>query len=204
MENAVQFGQPVLLENVGEELDPSLEPILLKNLFKQGAAWCLRIGDSTVEYDDKFKLYITTKLRNPHYLPEVSTKVTLLNFMITPAGLQDQLLGVVVAEERPDLEQAKSKLLLQSAENQRVLAELEDKILHVLSSSQGNILTDETAIKVLNESKKLSNEIEEKQKAADATEKEIDETRAGYTPVASHASRLFFVTADMGNIDPMY
>ena len=37
LENCIQFGTPVLLENVGEELDPSLEPLLLKQLFKQGA-----------------------------------------------------------------------------------------------------------------------------------------------------------------------
>ena len=36
LENAIQFGLPVLLENVGEELDPSLEPVLLKQLFKSG------------------------------------------------------------------------------------------------------------------------------------------------------------------------
>lgn len=46
----IQFGQPVLLENVGEELDPSLEPLLLKQIFKQGGANCIRLGDSTVEY----------------------------------------------------------------------------------------------------------------------------------------------------------
>ena len=46
------------------------------------------------------RFFITTKLRNPHYLPEISTKVTLLNFMITPEGLEDQLLGIVVAKER--------------------------------------------------------------------------------------------------------
>ena len=36
LENCIQFGTPVLLENVGEELDPSLEPLLLKQTFKQG------------------------------------------------------------------------------------------------------------------------------------------------------------------------
>ena len=36
MENSIQFGTPVLLENVGQELDPSLEPLLLKQTFKQG------------------------------------------------------------------------------------------------------------------------------------------------------------------------
>ena len=58
------------------------------------------VGDNVIEYSSDFRLYITTKLRNPHYLPELSTKVTLLNFMITPEGLEDQLLGIVVAKER--------------------------------------------------------------------------------------------------------
>ncbi len=86
LENAIQFGQPVLLENLNEEIDPSLEPVLLKHVFKQGGVPCIRLGDATIEYSDAFRFYMTTKLRNPHYLPEVSTKVTLLNFMITPAG----------------------------------------------------------------------------------------------------------------------
>ena len=60
----------------------------------------LRLGDALVEYSKDFRFYITTKLRNPHYLPELSTKVSLLNFMITPEGLEDQLLGLVVAKER--------------------------------------------------------------------------------------------------------
>lgn len=59
--------------------------------------------------------YITTKMRNPHYLPEVSVKVNLLNFMITPAGLADQLLGVVMAAERLDLEEQKAALVVAGA-----------------------------------------------------------------------------------------
>ena len=45
----------------------------------------------------------------------------------------------------------------------RQLKEIEDKILEVLSTSEGNILEDETAIKVLSSSKVLANEISEKQ-----------------------------------------
>ena len=63
------------------------------------------------------RFYITTKVRNPHYLPEVAVKVTLLNFMITPAGLSNQMLGVVVATERPDLEEQKAQLVLTGAGN---------------------------------------------------------------------------------------
>ncbi|XP_069052852.1 dynein axonemal heavy chain 7 isoform X2 [Lepisosteus oculatus] len=204
LENCIQFGTPVLLENVGEELDPILEPLLLKQTFKQGGSVCIRLGDSTIEYAPDFRFYITTKLRNPHYLPETSVKVTLLNFMITPEGMQDQLLGIVVARERPDLEEEKQALILQGAENKRQLKEIEDKILEVLSSSEGNILEDETAIKILSSSKVLANEISEKQAVAETTEKKIDETRMGYRPIAVHSSILFFSIADLANIEPMY
>lgn len=81
----VTFGHPVLMENCGEELDPALEPLLLKQIVKNE----LKLADGAVEYNHDFKFYMTTKLRNPHYLPEISTKVTLLNFMITTEGLAD-------------------------------------------------------------------------------------------------------------------
>ncbi|CAG5135171.1 unnamed protein product, partial [Candidula unifasciata] len=204
LENCIQFGTPVLLEGIQEELDPLLEPLLLKQVFKQAGALCIKLGDSTIEYSNDFKFYVTTGLRNPHYLPETSVKVTLLNFMITPEGLQDQLLGIVVAKERPELEEEKSVLIIQGANNKRQLKEIEDKILEILSSSQGNILEDETAIKVLSSSKILSNEISEKQAIAEETEIKIDEARMGYTPIAVHSTVLFFSIADLANIDPMY
>jgi dynein heavy chain len=76
LENAIQFGLPVLLENLQEELDPSLEPLLLKQIFKQGGMDCIRLGDAVIEYSSQFKFYMTTTLRNPHYLPEVNVKVS--------------------------------------------------------------------------------------------------------------------------------
>ncbi|XP_053982409.1 dynein axonemal heavy chain 7 [Hylaeus volcanicus] len=204
LENAVQFGQPVLLENVGEELDAALEPLLMKQTFRSGGTVCIKIGDSIIQYSDNFRFYITTKLRNPHYLPEVAVKVTLLNFMITPIGLEDQLLGIVVAKERPDLESEKNQLIVQGAANKKMLKEIEDRILEVLSTSEKNILEDETAISVLSSSKLLSDEIVAKQTAAEITEMSIDEARLKYTPIAVYSTVLFFTIAVLANIDPMY
>lgn len=95
-------------------------------------------------------------------------------------------------------------VLFQSAENKKQLKQIEDKILEVLSSSEGNILEDETAIEVLSSSKKLANEIEEKQAIAEATEQKIDIARLGYKPIAVHSSVLFFSISDLANIEPMY
>ncbi|CAB0039603.1 unnamed protein product [Trichogramma brassicae] len=198
LENAIQFGQPILLENIGEELDALLEPVLMKHTFRQGGALCIKLGDSVVEYHNDFRMYITTKLRNPHYLPEIVVKVTLINFMITASGLEDQLLGIVVAKERPDLEAEKNSLIIQGAENKKLLKETEDKILALLATSEGDILEDEEAIAVLSSSKVLSNEIQVKQAAAEITEKTIDDTRLGYSPIAVYSTVLFFTTTQLG------
>jgi len=83
LENCVQFGNPVLLENVGEELDPILESLLLKQTFKQGGAVCIKLGDNVLEYAADFRFYITSKYRNPHYMPEVAVKVCIRQRLYT-------------------------------------------------------------------------------------------------------------------------
>jgi len=58
----------------------------------QGGRLLIRLGDTDIEYNSGFKFYMTTKLSNPHYLPEVCIKVTIINFTVTKTGLEDQLL----------------------------------------------------------------------------------------------------------------
>jgi len=132
LEAAIRFGNHVLIENVGVELDPAIEPLLQKQIVKKAGSLSIKIGDSIIDYDKNFKLFMTTKLRNPHYLPEVSTKVTILNFMITFEGLSDQLLGIVVAKEEPELETQKEQLVIESAKYKDKLLEIENQILKTL------------------------------------------------------------------------
>ena len=204
LENAIRFGQPVLLENVEEELDPGLEPVLLKQTFKKGGQVLLHLGDSDIPYSEEFKLYITTKLPNPHYMPEVCIRATLVNFTVTLKGLEDQLLVDVVRYERPDLEQRKDKLIVSIASDKRQLQEIEDKILQMLAESSGDILDDEELIDSLAASKTTSAAIGTRMREAEVTTKEIDDTRELYRPVATRGSILYFVIADMAMVDTMY
>lgn len=102
LEGAIRMGNPVLIENIAEETDPAIEPLLQKQISKKGSNMTIKLGDQIIDYAPEFKFYLTTKLANPHYLPEVSTKVTLINFMITFEGLADQLLNIVVEKEDPE------------------------------------------------------------------------------------------------------
>ena len=70
LEASVRSGGAVLLEDVGEALDPSLETVLAQAVYHDQGRTLLKVGDTAVDYHDAFRLYITTKLPNPHYLPE--------------------------------------------------------------------------------------------------------------------------------------
>ena len=204
LEMALQIGSPVLIENIAETLDPILEPILLKQIVTTSGKSTVRFGDATVEYNPQFRLYMTTKFRNPHYAPETVVRVNLLNFMATVDGLQDQMLGICVANEEPELEAQREQLVLEDAEHKRQLKEIEDQILYLLKTAEGNILDDETLIDTLAQSKVTSNQIEQKVKIGLRTHETIGRAREGYKPVAFHASQIFFCIAELSMIDPMY
>ncbi|XP_015437708.1 PREDICTED: dynein heavy chain 7, axonemal-like [Dufourea novaeangliae] len=204
IERAMEYGKPVLVENVLEELPPALDPILMKSIYKMGGLWFITLGEKVIEYSLRFRLYITTKLRNPHYLPEVFNKVTLINFALTMDGLEDQLLGIVVAKERPDLQEKREYLIVQSAANRKALQQVEDNILRTLADSGASILEDEDAIEILDSSKILSIDILKKQSSAKKTEIQIEGFRQSYKPIARHSSALYYTITDLPNIDPMY
>jgi dynein heavy chain len=80
---------------------------------KKGKNMILEIGGDPIDYDPRFKLFIITKLFNPHFLPEVAACATLINFIVTEGGLEDQLLAMVVRTEKAELEQEKDDLVKQ-------------------------------------------------------------------------------------------
>jgi len=204
LELAIQFGNPFLFENIDEELDPLLDPILEKNIVKEGASQVVKLGDKSVEWDDNFRLFFTTKLANPHYSPEIMGKTMIVNYGVTQDGLANQLLNVVVAHERPDLEAQWSNLVQEMGENAQLLVTLEDTLLRELSSSSGNILDNQELIETLENTKSTAVEISGKQDLANVTKVEISEARSVYNPTAKRGSILYFAEAGLSIISGMY
>lgn len=203
IERNIETGIPVLLENVGEKLEIALEPILLKNIYKD-EDWYIDIGTKSVKYSQNFRFYITTRLSNPNYTVDVFGKLTIIDFSTPDGTLRDKLLDIVVSKEKPELQEKFEALRIQDINNKKVLQQQEDNILSTLSSTTTNILEDENAIQILDSSKNLTVDIMRKQEAARAMIEYINKFRDVYLQFADHCASLFCTLATLSNLNHMY
>ncbi|XP_074510014.1 dynein axonemal heavy chain 11 [Sebastes fasciatus] len=202
IEQALACGETVLIENLPEKVDPVLEHLLGRNTIKRGSY--IRIGGKECEYNSNFQLILHTKLANPHFPPELQAQTTLINFTVTPVGLEEQLLGQVVSRERPDLEALKMELTTQQNHFKIELKNLEDDLLSRLSAAHGNFLGDISLVEQLETTKSTAAHIQHKVVEARENETKINEARELYRPAAERASLLFFIINDLSRINPMY
>eukprot|EP00754_Rhynchopus_humris_P020200 Rhum_TRINITY_DN14684_c0_g1::Rhum_TRINITY_DN14684_c0_g1_i1::g.107658::m.107658/K10408/DNAH; dynein heavy chain, axonemal len=200
----LEEGLPCLIENLGEQIDPILEPVLGRNVIKKGSQYMMKLGDKEVSYHQNFKLYLQTRLNNPHYKPEMNAQSTLINFMVTPEGLEDQLLAVVVNKERPDLEESRVTLLRRMNQMTIDLQSCEQNLLEALAAATGDILENVALIENLEFTKKKAAEISRSMIEAKLTQKEIGVSRLSYTTVAVRGSLLFFQIDQLAKISHMY
>lgn len=179
-------------------------PVVARQVIKKGKKVIQKFAGKDLELHPNFRLFLHTKLSNPHYPPEVQAEAALINFMVTEDGLCDQLLTQVVGRERPDLAKKKVELIQQQNDFKIKLGQLEKDLLYKLANAKGDILDDIELIENLEYSKKLSVEISEKVAIAKVTEAKINETSENYRPAAARGALFYFLLSDLPKIHSFY
>lgn len=205
LELAIKFGKSVLFEAIDEEIDPMIDPVLEKNIVKEAGVNILMLGDQKLDYHDDFRMFLTTKIGNPNYTPEVFGKTMIINFSVTMLGLAAQLLNEVVQYEKPELEESRKQLIAETSQNKATLKGLEDTLLSELSKETDIPLVDNVPlIDTLNEAKAKSVEIGEALARGKITKADIEESCESYKEVSWRGSILFFSITGLQNISAMY
>jgi len=204
LEFCMQEGRSLVVAGVEQDIDPLLDPVLEKQVITKGRRKYINIADKMVELHDDFRMFFITRLPNPHFSPELQAKTTVVDFTVTMKGLEEQLLGRVIAKEQKALEDLLNKVLEEVNSNTKALLLLDAQLLERLSANSGNLLDDEELIDVLAGTKQKAAEVKEKLSAAAETRRSINDKREQFRPVATRGSVLYFSIVDMSMVNVMY
>ena len=190
---------------MNEDLDPLLDPILLKDYILDGSMLKVMIGDKAIDVTNAdFRLYLTTKLPNPNLSPEVMGKTSVINYTVNMDGLRQQLLNEVVGYENEEQEALRKRLVIDMSNNKKALKDSEQLLLDKLANVEGSLLEDTELIAQLQESKSTAKQMSIDLKTGEETKQIIEESRQDYFPVAKRGAILFFAMRKLSAISEMY
>lgn len=178
-------------------------PLLRKDLQVQGPRFCVQLGDKLADYNEDFRLFLSTRSTRPALTADAAALVTVVNFTTTRAGLANQLLVAAINKEKPDIEKRKTELVNREEELKLQLAEVEETLLQELANSQGNILENKALLDSLTETQAKSGTISDALTESMELQSALDKDRHAYLPLALAASQMYFVVEDLGKINPM-
>ncbi|KAF1331632.1 Dynein heavy chain, partial [Globisporangium splendens] len=200
LETAVEHGHSLLVENMTEEIEVCLWPVISRTTATRGHKTFLKLGDKLVEFHADFRLYLHTKLSNPHYPPELQAEATMINFAVTQQGLEDQLLSSVVRKEWPKKTKVRTALMHQQNEFKIRIQALEDRILTNLADAEGDITENVQVITDLETTKATAVEIAMKAAKVKEYEAQINALSSRYQSSAAKkviATQRFQWNADL-------
>lgn len=206
IENAIQNGDLILIENIQETLDPNINTVLNKNIKKKNQIPYFILDGKEINYNSNFRLFMTTKGSNPHYSAEIMAKTTVINYSVTMDGLEDQLLNDVIRHEQSALEEKRKSLVYEMNNCKIELSTCEERLLEELFKSENdpNILKNTQVINTLKTTKYTAKDVKIKLDNSLITKKEVDNKRDSYKSVAKRGSILYFTISALRLISPMY
>eukprot|EP01096_Ripella_sp_DP13-Kostka_P011830 TRINITY_DN484_c0_g1_i1.p1 TRINITY_DN484_c0_g1~~TRINITY_DN484_c0_g1_i1.p1 ORF type:complete len:4631 (+),score=2721.08 TRINITY_DN484_c0_g1_i1:206-14098(+) len=203
LESALRFGTPLLVHDV-ESIDPVLNPVLNKEIRKQGGRILIRLGDQDIDFSPSFVIFLATRDPTAHFTPDLCSRVTFVNFTVTRSSLRAQCLASLLKAERPDIEQKRTSLLKAQGEFRVRLRNLEKALLTALNESQGNILDDNKVMNTLVTLKNEALDIQQKVSETEVVFEEITRVSAVYDPLAVFCSRIYFAMEQLATVHFLY
>ncbi|GMF34281.1 unnamed protein product [Phytophthora fragariaefolia] len=205
LEHCVGEGKALVLDGVdGADPDPMMANVLDKNFVTRAKGKFVKIMDRLCEYQEEFILYLTTRVPNPHFSPELQARTLVVDFTVTQKGLEEQLLAQVIRQEQRSLEEQLERVQCELNANAKALVALDALLLERLSASKANLLDDVELVSVLANTKAKATEVNDKILAAEEVKRGIDEKREHYRPVAARGSVLYFGIVDFAAVNAMY
>eukprot|EP00929_Paragymnodinium_shiwhaense_P084438 TRINITY_DN45140_c0_g3_i1.p1 TRINITY_DN45140_c0_g3~~TRINITY_DN45140_c0_g3_i1.p1 ORF type:complete len:3041 (-),score=707.73 TRINITY_DN45140_c0_g3_i1:180-8204(-) len=203
MEDCLLEGKPLLVTGCGDELPALLTPVLG---LRAASDWKrpVHLGHREVKPREGFALYLASDVSTPKLSPRVFAAVSVVNFSMSFEGLAERLLGEVLLLERPGLEADREELVKRVATDECEVAVLTDRVLGLLSHSDGNILDQPELISTLTSSVEKIVDVSSHMQAQQESMEVLARQRSIYQALAQRGAVLYFAAGSLSGLCETY
>ncbi|PFH31617.1 dynein heavy chain [Besnoitia besnoiti] len=203
LESSLRFGTTMLIQDV-EKVDPILNSVLNRETHKLGGRELITVGDAEIDLSPAFLLYLATRDPTAQFTPDLCSRVTIVNFTLTPSSLVNQCLNLILKSERPDVDKRRTDMLKLQGEFKVKIRELEDGLLQALSNVKGNILDDDAVLATMENLKQQAAEVEHEAARTEDVMAEVEKTSNMYLVWALAAGRIYFMLLNLSVVSFLY
>ena len=169
-----------------------------------GGRTLIRLGNEDIDFSPKFVMILITRDPYVRLAPDLCSRITLVNFSVTPDSLESQTLSAILKAERSDVDVRRTEVLKLQGEQSVRIRELEESLLDKISAVHGAILDDDTVINTL---ESIQSEAEELNKEVAKTEQIMNELKAisaYYEPLAASMASVYFSIEKLASVSFLY
>jgi len=162
------------------------------------------VGDQDIDFSPSFTLFLSTRDPNAHFTPDLCSRVTFVNFTVTPNSLKSQCLDHVIRFEEPELHKQRMELKRLQSEYNRQLRRLEKSLLLTLNKCSGKILDDDEVLSALEQLQRDASELKQKVHETSVIAANVAELSHAYAPIALACSKLYFTLSSLPQLHFLY
>ena len=203
LESALRFGNALLVEDV-ENIDPVLNSVLNREIFKSGGRVMITVGAKEIDFSPHFTIFLSTRDPTCHFTPDLCSRVTFVNFTATHASLASQCLNKVLKSERPDIDEKRTDLLKLQGEFKVQLRLLERQLLDALNSVKTNILEDDKVMSSLETLKSQALVVNQKMRDSQGVMEQVEEAVSVYKGFSVSAAQVYFTLEELSTTHFLY
>ena len=149
-------------------------------------------------------MYLTTRDATAHFTPDLCSRVTLVNFTVTRAGLTAQCLSQMMQAERPDVEARREAALKQQGETRVALRAKEKELLDCISGLSQSLLQDDQAVKKLEGIKSEAAAMTRQAEQSEGVMAEVKAAQDQFQGLAERCAGLFFAVEGLQLVHFLY
>ncbi|XP_045466552.1 dynein axonemal heavy chain 7-like [Harmonia axyridis] len=194
-------GKLLLVQNVGKDISSSLNTIFNKESTPEEDGYFLDFEGEHLKFNKSFQLIILTKLRSPNYKSEISDKIKILDFTTTNHVLQKKLLGLVIKTENSLVSKQISIYKKKQVKNENLMKQYQENILKTLSNAEADLLEDNKALKILDDTKTLYKSINKEIYLPDKVVPTFEGLEKNYTEFSHYACNIFLCIEEFCRIN---